>query len=110
MVFLQSPLLSASRIKDIAAFEGVRDTQLVGYGLVVGLNGTGDRNQTIFSTQTLANMLERNGITIDGDKVRVKNIAAVMVTATLPPFIRQGSRIDVTVSSMGTPRAFRAES
>ncbi len=107
MVFLQSPLLSASRIKDIAAFEGVRDNQLVGYGLVVGLNGTGDRNQTIFSTQTLANMLERNGITIDGDKVRVKNIAAVMVTATLPPFIRQGSRIDVTVSSIGDAQSLQ---
>jgi len=107
MVSLQSPLLSASRIKDIAAFEGVRDNQLVGYGLVVGLNGTGDRNQTIFSTQTLANMLERNGITIDGDKVRVKNIAAVMVTATLPPFIRQGSRIDVTVSSIGDAQSLQ---
>src|SRR3990172_11772520 len=83
---------AASRVKDVAAFEGVRDNQLVGYGLVVGLNGTGDRSQTFFSTQTLANMLERSGITIVPDQVRVKNIAAVMVTATLPPFIRQGSR------------------
>src|SRR5512136_1336137 len=96
-----NPLTAASRIKDIAAFEGVRDNQLVGYGLVVGLNGTGDRNQTFFSTQTLANMLERSGITISPEQVRVKNIAAVMVTATLPPFIRQGSRVDVTVSSIG---------
>jgi flagellar P-ring protein FlgI len=92
---------AASRVKDVAAFEGVRDNQLVGYGLVVGLNGTGDRSQTFFSTQTLANILERSGITISPDRVRVKNIAAVMVTANLPPFVRQGSRIDVTVSSIG---------
>ena len=98
---LQIPSPAASRIKDVAAFEGVRDNQLAGYGLVVGLNGTGDRSQTFFSTQTLANMLERSGITILPDQVRVKNIAAVMVTATLPPFIRQGSRIDVTASSIG---------
>ncbi len=90
-----------SRVKDVAAFEGVRDNQLVGYGLVVGLNGTGDRSQTFFSTQTLANMLERSGVTISPERVRVKNIAAVMVTANLPPFVRQGSRIDVTVSSIG---------
>jgi flagellar P-ring protein precursor FlgI len=82
-------------------FEGVRDNQLVGYGLVVGLNGTGDRSQTFFSTQTLANILERSGITVAPDQMRVKNIAAVMVTAVLPPFVRQGSRIDVTVSSIG---------
>jgi flagellar P-ring protein precursor FlgI len=92
---------ATSRIKDIASFEGVRDNQLVGYGLVVGLNGTGDRSNTVFSTQTLANMLQRSGIAISPDKVRVKNIAAVMVTATLPPSIRQGSRIDITVSSLG---------
>ena len=102
-----APLSGASRIKDIAAFEGVRENQLVGYGLVVGLNGTGDRNQTIFSTQTLANMLERSGVTIAGDKVRVKNIAAVMVNATLPPFIRQGSHVDVTVSSIGDAQSLQ---
>jgi flagellar P-ring protein FlgI len=97
------PLFStaASRIKDIASFEGVRNNQLVGYGLVVGLNGTGDRSQTVFSIQTLANMLQRSGVTISPDQVRVKNIAAVMVTATLPPFVRQGSPIDVTISSLG---------
>ena len=92
---------AASRVKDVAAFEGVRDNQLVGYGLVVGLNGTGDRSQTYFTTQTLSNILERSGITISPDQMRVKNIAAVVVTANLPPFIRQGSRIDVTVSSLG---------
>ncbi len=98
---------AASRIKDIASFEGVRENQLVGYGLVVGLNGTGDRSQTYFSTQTLANMLERSGLTIDPEQVRVKNIAAVMVTASLPPFIRQGSAIDVTVSSIGDAQSIQ---
>ena len=98
---------ATSRIKDVADFEGVRDNQLVGYGLLVGLNGTGDRSQTFFSTQTLANMLERSGITINPDQVRVKNIAAVMVTATLPPFVRQGSRIDVTVSSVGDAQSIQ---
>ncbi len=101
------PAAAATRIKDIAAFEGVRDNQLVGYGLVVGLNGTGDRNQTFFSTQTLANMLERSGVTVFPEQVRVKNIAAVMVTATLPPFVRQGSRIDVTVSSIGDAQSIQ---
>lgn len=103
----QIPAAAASRVKDIASFEGVRDNQLVGYGLIVGLNGTGDRSQTFFSTQTLANMLQRSGLTIDPLMVRVKNIAAVMVTATLPPFIRQGSRIDVTVSSIGDAQSIQ---
>ncbi len=98
---LSPSAVAASRIKDIASFEGVRDNQLVGYGLVIGLNGTGDRRQTFFSTQTLTNMLERNGLTIPADQIRVKNIAAVMATATLPPFVRRGSRIDITVSSIG---------
>ena len=104
---IQSPLPAASRIKDIAAFEGVRDNQLVGYGLVVGLNGTGDRSQTVFSTQTLANMLERSGLTINPEAVKVKNIAAVMVTAILPPSIRQGSPVDVTVSSIGDAQSLQ---
>lgn len=98
---------ASSRIKDIASFEGVRDNQLVGYGLIVGLNGTGDRSQTFFSTQTLANMLERSGITVSPTQMRVKNIAAVMITASLPPFIRQGSRIDVTVSSIGDAQSIQ---
>jgi flagellar P-ring protein precursor FlgI len=92
---------AASRIKDIGYFEGVRDNQLTGLGLIVGLNGTGDRRQTVFSTQMLTNMLERSGITVSADQMRVKNIAAVMVTALLPPFVRSGSRLDVTVSSIG---------
>jgi len=92
---------TASRIKDIAAFEGIRDNQLSGLGLVVGLNGSGDRRQTIFSAQMLTNMLERGGVTVSPAQMRVRNIAAVMVTALLPPFAREGSRIDVTVSSIG---------
>ncbi|MBN1571491.1 MAG: flagellar basal body P-ring protein FlgI [Acidobacteria bacterium] len=103
----QSPLQAASRIKDIASFEGVRENQLVGYGLVVGLNGTGDRRQTLFPTQTLANMLERSGISISADQVNVKNIAAVMVTATLPPFVHSGSHVDVTVSSIGDAQSIQ---
>jgi flagellar P-ring protein precursor FlgI len=95
------PGYGPSRIKDVAAFQGVRENQLVGYGLVVGLNGTGDRRQTFFSTQTLTNMLERSGLSVSPALIRVKNIAAVMVTAALPPFARKGSRIDVTVSSIG---------
>jgi len=98
---------AASRIKDVASFEGVRDNQLYGYGLVVGLNGTGDRSQTFFSTQTLTNMLERSGLTVNPERVRVKNIAAVMVTAVLPPFVRQGSHIDVTVSSIGDAQSLQ---
>jgi flagellar P-ring protein FlgI len=103
------PLLSmaASRIKDVASFQGVRENQLSGLGFVVGLNGTGDRSQTFFTTQMLANMLERSGVTIVPEQVRVKNVAAVMVTATLPPFIRQGSRIDVTVSSIGDAQSIQ---
>jgi len=100
-------LEAASRIKDVAAFEGVRDNQLFGYGLVMGLNGTGDGTQTYFTTQTIANMLERSGVTIDPGRMRTKNVAAVMVTATLPPFARQGSLIDVVVSSLGDAKSLQ---
>lgn len=91
----------AARIKDIASFDGVRDNQLVGYGLVVGLNGSGDSDQTKFPVQSLVNMLERMGVTINRNDVKVKNVAAVMVTATLPPFAKQGTKLDVTISSVG---------
>jgi flagellar P-ring protein precursor FlgI len=90
-----------ARLKDLAAIEGVRDNQLVGYGIVVGLAGTGDRRQTIFSAQSLANLLERMGVQVSGAALRVNNTASVMVTATLPPFAQSGGRIDVTVASMG---------
>jgi flagellar P-ring protein FlgI len=92
---------SVSRVKDIAAIQGVRENQLIGYGLVVGLDGTGDSRQTFFTTQTLANLLDREGISIPARSIQISNTAAVMVTATLPAFARTGSKIDVTVSSIG---------
>lgn len=91
----------ASRIKELAQLEGVRSNQLIGYGLVVGLNGTGDSEDTQFTTQSLVNMMERLGVTVSPDKVEVDNVAAVVVTATLPPFSRAGNNIDVDVSSIG---------
>ncbi|WP_142848915.1 flagellar basal body P-ring protein FlgI [Telmatospirillum sp. J64-1] len=96
-----------SRIKDIADFEGVRDNLLVGYGLVVGLNGTGDTlNNSAFTRQSLIGMLERLGVnTRDSSNLSPKNVAAVMVTAVLPPFARQGTRIDATVSALGDAKS-----
>ncbi len=93
--------VAAVRLKELITLEGVRDNQLLGYGLMVGLAGTGDRRQTIFSSQSVANLLERMGLTIDPTTIQVKNTAAVMVTATLPPFAQPGSRIDVTIAAMG---------
>ncbi len=102
LAMLPSAALGGSRIKDIANFEGIRDNMLVGYGLVVGLNGTGDRlNNSAFTQQSLVAMLERLGVNTRDAVLNTKNVAAVMVTATLPPFSRQGSRIDVTVSALG---------
>lgn len=93
---------AAARIKDIVDFEGVRENQLVGYGLVVGLNGTGDSlNNSPFTKQSLQSMLERLGVNTAGENVRTANVAAVMVTANLPPFGTQGSRIDVSVAALG---------
>ena len=93
---------AAVRIKDIAVFEGIRDNMLVGYGLVVGLNGTGDSlKNSPFTRQSLEAMLERLGVNTRGGDSNTDNLAAVMVTATLPPFARQGTRIDVSVSSLG---------
>lgn len=91
----------AVRIKDIAAVEGVRENSLIGYGLVIGLNGTGDKTGTTFTVQTLSSMLKKMGIAVEPSAVKVKNVAAVMVTAKLPPFVKTGSRIDVVVSSLG---------
>ena len=91
----------AARIKDIANIRGVRQNQLFGYGLVVGLDGTGDGNKSLFTVQSLSSMLEKMGVTIDPDEIKVKNVAAVMITTDLPPFARAGSRIDVLVSSIG---------
>jgi flagellar P-ring protein precursor FlgI len=91
----------ASRLKELASLEGVRDNQLMGYGLVVGLRGTGDRQQTLFSAQSVANLLERMGLTVNPLFIQVKNTASVMVTATLPPYSQPGAKIDVTIAALG---------
>ena len=104
LLAISLPAAADVRIKDIADVEGVRDNQLVGYGLVVGLNGTGDRlDNAVFTRQSLIGMLERLGVnTRDQEtKLQTKNVAAVMVTASLPAFARSGSRIDVAVSALG---------
>jgi flagellar P-ring protein precursor FlgI len=89
------------RLKDVVSIEGVRTNQLVGYGLVVGLNGTGDRQQTLFSAQSLTNLLQRMGVSVSPRLITVKNTAAVIVTATLPPFAQPGTTIDATVGAIG---------
>lgn len=95
-----------SRIKDVADFEGVRENLLVGYGLVVGLNGSGDTlTNSQFTQQSLVGMLERLGVKTLGANLKTANVAAVMVTSTLPPFARQGTRIDVTVSALGDAKS-----
>ena len=97
----------AARVKDLTSIAGVRDNQLIGYGLVVGLNGTGDGNNTGFSNQTVSTMLRSMGLTIDAAKIRARNAAVVMVTATLLPFARAGSRVDVLVSSLGDAKSLQ---
>lgn len=92
---------TATRLKELISLDGVRDNQLMGYGLVVGLHGTGDTRQTVFSAQSLTNLLERMGLTVTASAIQVKNTAAVMVTATLPPYAQPGSRIDVTAAAIG---------
>ncbi|MBR1219750.1 flagellar basal body P-ring protein FlgI [Bradyrhizobium sp. U87765 SZCCT0131] len=102
------PAGATSRIKDLANIEGVRQNQLIGYGLVVGLNGTGDTlNNIPFTKQSLQAMLERMGVNIRGQTIRTGNVAAVMVTANLPPFATQGTRIDVTVSALGDAKSLQ---
>ena len=96
-----------SRLKDIATLQGASPLPMVGYGLVVGLNKTGDKRQTIFSTQTLANMLTRFGVLVSAEDIKVENIAAVIVTAELSPFQRAGARIDVVASSIGDARSLQ---
>jgi flagellar P-ring protein precursor FlgI len=96
-----SPPAQAIRVKDLATVEGVRVNQLVGYGLVVGLNGTGDKSSTRFTNQTVINMLERLGVHIDPGAIGIKNVAAVVVTANLEAFARIGSKLDVLVNSIG---------
>ncbi|MFA6540341.1 MAG: flagellar basal body P-ring protein FlgI [Bacteroidota bacterium] len=92
---------SASRIKDLAYVQGMRGEQVIGYGLVVGLNGTGDSQRSTFTVQSVTSMLKRFGITVPQDQLRLRNVAAVMVTAVIPPFSKEGGVVDVTVSSLG---------
>ncbi len=102
VIFMIGSSAWGARLKDIAGFKGIRNNQLLGYGLVVGLNGTGDGTSTEFTIRSIANMLERMGVHITGvNQVKLKNVAAVIVTGTLPPFSRSGNRIDVLVSSIG---------
>ncbi len=96
-----SPAPAATRLKELISLEGVRDNQLMGYGLVVGLRGTGDTRQTLFSAQSLTNLLERMGLTVSATAIQVRNTAAVMVTATLPGYGQAGSKIDVTAAAVG---------
>jgi flagellar P-ring protein precursor FlgI len=103
-----SGAIAASRVKDLAAFEGVRGNQLIGYGIVVGLNGTGDTlNNAPFTKQSLQAMLERMGVNTRGANMRTANVAAVMVTANLPPFSTQGTRIDVAISALGDAKSLQ---
>ncbi len=107
MCLLWTTQAHAVRLKDIAEVEGVRGNQLFGYGLVVGLNGTGDGIMINFTLKSVANMLERSGLNISTQGLQVRNVASVMVTATLPPFARAGSEIDITVSSMGDAKSLQ---
>ncbi|MCC6446103.1 MAG: flagellar basal body P-ring protein FlgI [Armatimonadetes bacterium] len=107
LALLALPVRGEVRLKDIANVQGVRGNQLVGYGLVVGLDGSGDSTGARFTVQSIANMLEKFGVTVSPGQLRVKNVAAVMVTADLPAFIKSGSRIDVVVSSLGDARSLQ---
>ncbi|MGD0773500.1 MAG: flagellar basal body P-ring protein FlgI [Candidatus Solibacter sp.] len=99
-----TPTARAARLKDLVAIEGVRDNQLLGYGLVVGLAGTGDRQQSVFSAQSLTNLLQRMGVSVAPTAIRVANTAAVLVTATLPPFAQPGMHLDITAAAIGDAR------
>ena len=104
-IFISTNLF-AQKIKDISSIIGVRNNQLIGYGLVVGLNGTGDSSSK-FTSQTLSNLLKNVNVKVDPKDIKSKNVAAVMVTATLPPFAREGDKIDVTVSSIGDAKSLQ---
>src|SRR5688500_18892773 len=99
-VFSPRVVGAGSRIKDLAMIAGARDNQLVGYGLVAGLAGDGDKNP-VYTIQSVANMLQRFGITVPAATLSSKNVAAVMITAEIPAFVRNGTRLDVTVSALG---------
>ena len=101
LLLLASFSLYAARIKDIAAIEGVSGVQVIGYGLVTGLNNTGDNQQTSFTVQSVSNLLKNFGLTVPQLNPRVRNVAAVIVTTTIPPFLKKGSKVDIQVSSIG---------
>src|SRR5271170_1000676 len=104
ITFVSTAVLAFSdgaRLKDFAAIEGIRDNQLLGYGIVVGLAGTGDKQLTLFSTQTLSNLLQRMGVTVNPTIIQVHDMASVMVTATLPPFAQPCTWIDATSAAIG---------
>ncbi|HMO19206.1 MAG TPA: flagellar basal body P-ring protein FlgI [Oligoflexia bacterium] len=107
LILFFSGTAQAARLKDIADIEGVRGNHLIGYGVVVGLEGTGDKRGATFTPQTMTNLLERLGIRVDPKTLQLANIAAVMVTAELPPFARPGTKIDVTLSSMGDAKSLQ---
>ncbi len=96
-----APAAMEVRVKDVARIQGVRENELFGYGLIIGLNGTGDKAGTLFTVQSIASMLQRLGIQVPRDRVGIKNVAAVMVTAKLPPFAKAGTTLDVLASSLG---------
>ena len=105
--FIFPAISGAARIKDLAAIRGIRSNQLTGYGLVVGLNGTGDKNNVLFTRQALVNMLDKMNIDNSTNDIKVKNVASVIVTADIPPFARIGDKIDVTVSSLGDAKSLK---
>ena len=107
LLIVFSAKASAVRIKDLASIKGIRYNQVFGYGLVVGLNGTGDKVGTTFTVQSLVNMIERMGIHVDANEVTVKNVAAVIVTAKIAPFARIGNKIDGVVSSIGDAKSLQ---
>lgn len=107
LLCLLGAIAQAEKISDIANIVGVRDNQLIGYGLVIGLNGTGDKNSSKFTMQSIANMLESVNVKISPDDIKSKNVAAVMITAALPTFARQGDKIDIQISSIGDAKSIQ---
>jgi flagellar P-ring protein precursor FlgI len=105
VLVLAAVAAQATRVKDVASLDGLSNQQLVGYGLVVGLAGTGDGSNTAFTVQSVVNMLKKLGIEVPADKMRLRNVAAVMVTAELAPFVKPGRKVDVTISSLGDARS-----
>ena len=102
---LPAPAGAAARVKELADVQGSRDNELFGYGLVVGLNGSGDSERVLFTQQSIAGMLGRLGVRVDAAQVKARNVAAVMVTGRLPAFTRPGAHLDVTVGSLGNARS-----